>query len=128
MSHQDLAISFYKTAICTKNNCLRGLSHEEICRAVYSRLYYSLFHKYLEYDTDLANSKDRSKHQEVQRKISANHSAKTFQLYKKMLALRIWADYLTTPHSPPGATKTLTEKLEVLTLQVNRCIMQDSFE
>ncbi len=87
MSHQDLAITFYTTAASIKNNCPRDLNHEEVCRSVYSKLYYALYHKYLEHDLSLASSSQSSKHEEIKRRIGANYDSKTFQLYRKMYDL-----------------------------------------
>lgn len=127
MSHQQLAETFQKTAVAIQTSCLKNLSHEEICRAVYGRLYYALYHKYLEHDTDLANSKEGSKHNEMIRRISANYSTKTFQLYRKMQALRIWADYKSAALASPGATNALLA-MNTLSFGISNFINQQNFQ
>ena len=127
MSHQELAISFQKSATCIKSKCVKDLSYEEICRAVYNRLYYALFHKYLAYDNELSSSNDRSKHNAVLNKIRDNYSLKTYQLYKKMQSLRIWADYHLSAHPAPGAEKAILG-LDILIMQINSTIQKDIFE
>jgi hypothetical protein len=128
MSHQDLALSFSETAFAIKNNCLRDLNPEQVCRAVYSRLYYALYHKYLEHDSSLATSKDKSKHAAVKRRISAKHSHETLILYNNMYALRIWADYDLNKHQAPGAEKTLSTTLTPLMEQINKFINSATFK
>ncbi len=126
MSHQELAISFQKSATCIKSKCVGDLSYEEICRAVYNRLYYALYHKYLVYDNELSLSKDRSKHNAILNKIRDNYSLKTYQLYKKMQSLRIWADYSLSTHPLPGAEKAILS-LDILIMQISSTIQKDVF-
>lgn len=127
MSHQQLAITFHKTAVDIKNSCLRNLTHEEICRAVYGRLYYALYHKYLEHDSALASSSKVSKHLEMTNRIRDNHSTATFQLYRKMQDLRIWSDYKSDVHAPPGATNALLT-INTLSFRISDFINQQNFQ
>jgi len=71
------------------------LKNEEFFRRlVFSRLYYSLFHKYLEEDSSLRNSTVKI-HKAIKEKLkySNNKNEKFYQLFVKLYNLRIWADY-----------------------------------
>lgn len=126
MSHQELAIIFKNTAVSIKSNCTRNLSYEDICRAIYGRLYYALYHRYLEHDSFLASSTAPSKHSTMINTIRDNHSDKTLRLYKKMQSLRIWADYEPTVHAPPGARDALL-RIELLLLEINAVVTKTTF-
>ena len=61
-------------------------------RLVFSRLYYSLFHKYLEEDSSLRNSTVKI-HKAIKEKLKYSNNEKFYQLFVKLYNLRIWADY-----------------------------------
>lgn len=69
------------------------LKNEEFFRRlVFSRLYYSLFHKYLEEDSSLRNSTVKI-HKAIKEKLKYSNNEKFYQLFVKLYNLRIWADY-----------------------------------
>ena len=69
------------------------LKNEEFFRRlVFSRLYYSLFHKYLEEDSSLRNSTVKI-HKAIKEKLKYSNNKKFYQLFVKLYNLRIWADY-----------------------------------
>jgi len=69
------------------------LENEEFFRRlVFSRLYYSLFHKYLEEDSSLRNSTVKI-HKAIKEKLKYSNNKKFYQLFVKLYNLRIWADY-----------------------------------
>lgn len=125
MSHQDLALSLYNTAVCIKSSGPKTLNHEEICRGVYSRLYYSLFHTYLHHDDSLNLSKEKSQHNEMMLRIKKSSEPDIIILYSKMLNLRIWADYKLAEHIPPGPKAALLT-IEPLLLQVYALIKKSA--
>lgn len=103
--YQSLAGSFLDIARSVSSNCLRDLDAEKISRAVYGRIYYALYHKYLAHDASFATSKEKNKHLIIQREITL-FDPKIRQLYVKMYNLRLWADYdFTDKAPPPGITK-----------------------
>ena len=127
MSHNELAKYFQKSAICAKSYCPKDLSYEQVCRIIYGRLYYALYHKYLEYDVELSNSKERSKHITILNTIRDKYNLQTYQIYKKIQNLRIWADYSFEKHPSPGANVALM-KIDVLIMQINQIIKKEKFE
>ena len=62
-------------------------------RVIFNKYYYALYHKYLAYDNDLRNKNGSSKHDAIRTKIKNCGDPKLFQVFEKLLALRIWADY-----------------------------------
>lgn len=96
MTSQELADQFFTIACEIKTKCLTNLSKEQLSRGVYSRLYYAMYHKYLAHDSTLQETSFGKKHEIIQTNIArGNYDPKTKQLYKKMYALRLWADYNT---------------------------------
>lgn len=62
-------------------------------RVIFNKYYYALYHKYLAYDNDLRNKSGSSKHDAIRTKIKNCGDPKLLQVFEKLLALRIWADY-----------------------------------
>ena len=72
---------------------IKTIEDEEFFRRVlFNRLYYSLFHKYLELDDELRNSKVK-KHKAIKEKLKYSNNTKFYQQFVKLQNLRIWADY-----------------------------------
>lgn len=72
---------------------IKTIEDEEFFRRVlFNRLYYSLFHKYLELDDELRNSKVK-KHEAIKEKLKYSNNTKFYQQFVKLQNLRIWADY-----------------------------------
>jgi len=72
---------------------IKTIEDEEFFRRVlFNRLYYSLFHKYLELDDELRNSKVK-KHKAIKEKLKYSKNIKFYLQFVKLQNLRIWADY-----------------------------------
>ena len=72
---------------------IKTIEDEEFFRRVlFNRLYYSLFHKYLELDDELRNSKVK-KHKAIKEKLKYSKNEKFYLQFVKLQNLRIWADY-----------------------------------
>lgn len=94
MSPQELSEQFFIIACEIKTKCCTSLNQEQLSRAVFSRLYYALYHKYLAHDSTLLNTSLGQKHEMIQSSIGrGNYLHKTKQIYIKMYKLRLWADY-----------------------------------
>ncbi len=62
-------------------------------RVIFNKYYYALYHKYLAHDNDLRDKSGSSKHDAIRTKIRNCGDTKLSQVFEKLLALRIWADY-----------------------------------
>lgn len=62
-------------------------------RIVFSRYYYALYHKYMAHDSDLNAKSGPGIHGAILTKIQNCNDHKLLQVYKKLMNLRIWADY-----------------------------------
>ena len=72
---------------------IKTIKDEEFFRRVlFNRLYYSLFHKYLELDDELRNSNVK-KHEAIKEKLKYSKNIKFYLQFVKLQNLRIWADY-----------------------------------
>jgi len=72
---------------------IKTIKDEEFFRRVlFNRLYYSLFHKYLELDNELRSSSVKQ-HEAIKEKLKYSNNTKFYQQFVKLQNLRIWADY-----------------------------------
>ena len=72
---------------------IKTIQDEEFFRRVlFNRLYYSLFHKYLELDDELRSSSVKQ-HEAIKEKLKYSKNRKFYQQFVKLQNLRIWADY-----------------------------------
>jgi len=71
---------------------IQSVENEEFFRRIlFNRLYYALFHKYLDIDIELKNSSVK-KHEAIKAKLKFSNN-KFYQVFVKLQNLRIWADY-----------------------------------
>ena len=108
MDHLSLSKQFNSVAYDLVNNSttiglnIPSLKDEEILRRiVFSRFYYSLYHKCLAHDSDLSSRTGPGIHAIMLDKIKNSNDRKLYQVFNKTLNLRIWADYKfdKSPHS-----------------------------
>lgn len=72
---------------------IKTIEDEEFFRRVlFNRLYYSLFHKYLELDNELRSSSVKQ-HEAIKEKLKYSKNIKFYLQFVKLQNLRIWADY-----------------------------------
>lgn len=94
MTPQELSEQFFNISCEIKTKCTSSLNKEQLSRAIFSRLYYALYHKYLAHDSTLKDAHYGKKHEIIQDSLSRdNYPHKIKQIYKKMYKLRLWADY-----------------------------------
>ena len=99
MTHQDLSFEFCGfvhdliNSIQTKKIDFLDDTQAIFYRVSYQKLYYALYHKILYHDSELALSTGSNKHQAILNKIRNNNEL--YQLFSKLKALRVWADYST---------------------------------
>ena len=80
-------------------------------RVIYNKYYYALYHKYLAYDDNLSTKSGSSKHDAILTKIKGCNDPKLFQVFTKLLNLRIWADYNPENNAPPINLITLNQEI-----------------
>ncbi len=100
MDHLTLSLQFNKLAyeLSQKHNLIDDeitpLQDEILLRRiVFSRYYYALYHKYMAHDSDLNTKSGPGIHGTILTKIQNCNDYKLLQVYKKLMNLRIWADY-----------------------------------
>jgi hypothetical protein len=100
MNHQELANQFNTFAyeLVTKhqdiNTNISSIQNETLLRRIiFSRFYYALYHKYLAHDSALSRSTGANKHDAIVQKIQRCNDLKLAQVFLKLKALRVWADY-----------------------------------
>ena len=110
MTHQDLANNFcalvYDFMKEIDDICFINKTDEMFYRVCFQKLYYALYHKMLHHDTKLSESEAPGKHESIMQKIYHTKDVQLIQIYSKMKALRIWADYKLSniPESTPNIT------------------------
>ncbi len=117
MTHQDLSFEFCNfvhnliNSVQTKKLDFLDDTYAIFHRVSYQRLYYALYHKILHHDSKLASSTGSNKHQAILNKIRNN--PKLYQLFSKLKALRVWADYSTddTPQQGLQSVKHLQNQV-----------------
>lgn len=107
MTHQELAFEFCSFVYDFMNEIdnikFINKSDEMFYRVCFQKLYYALYHKILHHDMGLSESDAPGQHETIMKKINRNGDDQLKQIYGKMKALRIWADYKLSnlpPHSP----------------------------
>lgn len=98
--HLDLAKKFNSFAYdlvfnerLVKSN-IKSLNDNELYRRIiFNKYYYALYHKYLAHDDELNSKSGSNKHDAILTKIKSRCDLKLFQVYTKLLNLRVWADY-----------------------------------
>ena len=90
-------------------------------RVIFNKYYYALYHKYLAYDNDLRDNSGSSKHNAIRTKIKNCGDPKLLQVFEKLLALRIWADYKVNDSS-----KAMSINLTTLNRDVWKIIKRES--
>lgn len=100
MDHLTLSLQFNKLAfeLFKKHtlvyNEITSLQDEILLRRIiFSRYYYALYHKYLAHDSDISSKSGPGIHGAILTKINSCNDPKLLQVYKKLMNLRIWADY-----------------------------------
>lgn len=100
MDHLTLSLQFNKFAFeLTKKHTsihdeITSLQDEVLVRRIiFSRYYYALYHKYMAHDSDLSSKSGPGIHAAILTKIQSCNDPKLLQVYKKLMNLRIWADY-----------------------------------
>lgn len=117
MTHQDLSFEFCNfvhnliNSVQTKKLDFLDDTQAIFYRTSYQKLYYALYHKILYHDSELALSTGSNKHQAILNKIRNN--PKLYQLFSKLKALRVWADYSTddTPQQGLQSVKHLQNQV-----------------
>lgn len=99
MEHIDLAKQFNSFAYelakehISINDKIPSISNTNLLRRIiFNKYYYALYHKYLSHDSDLSSKSGPGIHDAIVKKIQAK-DPKLFQVYLKLLNLRVWADY-----------------------------------
>jgi hypothetical protein len=100
----------------TSENCEELLNSKIKERISISRLYYALYHHYMEKYPALASSSSPGKHETLKQMLNKESNTNASRLFGKLKALREWADY--RPMSTPPFPLHLTN----LHHQVNRTI------
>lgn len=124
MDHKLLSESCFNIAREIKCSCNK-LSPDERCRAIFNRLYYSLYHKYLSLDASFANSPVKEKHKLIQDELKKSRFSKEVRdAYSRFYELRIWSDYKldTCP------TSYKIDILEKFLYQVGEILKLEKFE
>lgn len=102
MEHIDLAKQFNSFAYelaqehMSINDKIPSISNTILLRRIiFNKYYYALYHKYLSHDSDLSSKSGSSIHDAILKKIRAckDNDQKLYQVYLKLLNLRVWADY-----------------------------------
>lgn len=100
MEHIDLAKQFNSFAYelaqehMSINDKIPSISNTDLLRRIiFNKYYYALYHKYLSHDSDLRSKSGPGIHDAILKKIQACRDPKLYQVYLKLLNLRVWADY-----------------------------------
>lgn len=100
MDHLTLSFQFNKFAfeLTQKHTSIHDeitSLHDEVLvrRIIFSRYYYALYHKYMAHDSDLSSRSGPGVHAVILTKIESCNDPKLLQVYRKLMNLRVWADY-----------------------------------
>jgi len=107
MTHQELAFEFcgFVHNFMNEIDDIKFIkkTDELFYRVCFQKLYYALYHKMLHHDANLSESEAPGKHETIMKKIEQKGDDQLKQIYIKMKALRVWADYKLSnlpPNSP----------------------------
>ena len=121
MTHQDLAYEFcgFVHDFMNEINDIKFIkkTDEIFYRVCFQKLYYALYHKMLHHDSDLSESDAPGKHDAIMQKINHSRDDQLKQIYSKMKALRIWADYKINsipPLNPPNIEYYQNQVFQIL--------------
>lgn len=128
MTHQQLADGFklFTFQCINEENDLKSLIpilSDDILyrRIIFSRLYYALYHKFLQEDQEIRELSGPGQHAVMLEKLK-RHDNDLYRVYAKLHSLRIWADYKIEEDQ-----EALELTLKTLNQQVHKVLQRTSF-